>query len=125
MTKVPIEDTPALDVEQRITTIAEIMRLNGITADLVTGKLADEYQRPFEGIYFMSGDLELAHVHFISGRALDESVDVPSIVARQGLVMAGITALVIGQVVSAAHDIYDQGGDLLDERFDSLPGFNS
>jgi hypothetical protein len=74
--------------------------------------------RRYEGISFIGPEDEIGEVRFVDGRLVVE--DTTEIERR--LRVQGFVNEVIRPVQRAASIVYAEGSDLLDERFDSLPG---
>ena len=92
------------------------MQTNRLDAVFVEGDLDDG--RSYEGISFMGPDEQVGEVRFAEGKLVPE--DVSEIERR--LRVRGFVNEVIRPVQRAASAVYAEGSDLLDERFDSLPG---
>ena len=107
-------------VEQRLAGVADFMQANGIGALLVDGETSERIR--YEGISFTlpSGD-SAGDVIFVDGQAVPAT---PEEIERR-LKTPGFINNVVRPVLRAAGTVYSEGGDLLDERFDVLPGFNS
>lgn len=107
-----------LSVEQRLSSVADFMRQRGISAVLIQGTLDDG--RSYEGVSLMGhGSNELGDVVFSEGKALIASVKEH----RERLEVSGLTSQVVRPLQRAVHELYKEGCDLLDERFNVLPGF--
>lgn len=117
------EETPVLSIEDRLAQVALIMNLTGMSAALIDGRLGDD--RPYEGVSLIHGDLELGQVRFAERTLISKQVDAERIKEERDLMMAGLATYALQEVVSAAQEVYCQDGDLLDERFNVLPGFDS
>jgi hypothetical protein len=109
----------AITAEEHLAGAAAFMNEHGISAVLVSGDF-DDGQR-FEGIGFADDKHDLGEVRFVGGRVLEASIEEQ----ERRLAVAGFVNRVVRPVQRAAHSIYEQGGDLLDERLDVLPGFDA
>lgn len=115
----PGDSGQALAVEQRLQGAADFMASHRINAVLVDGNLDDGSS--FEGIAFMGKEGEVGEVRFGDGKLLE--VEIEELERR--LAVAGFVNNVVRPVQRAAAAVYEEGSDLLDERFDVLPGFES
>lgn len=104
-------------VTEHLERAAAFMQTNRLNAVFVEGDLDDG--RRYEGISFMGPDEEVGEVRFAKGKLVAESL--PEIERR--LRVQGFVKEVVRPVQRAASVVYSEGSDLLDERFDSLPGF--
>jgi len=77
--------------------------------------------KPYEGVSLVSRELnELGDLLFSEGKIVNASVEEH----ERRLRTAGLINHVVRPLQRAAHGVYEDGGDLLDERFDVLPGFS-
>lgn len=95
---------------------AAFMQTNRVEAVFVQGDLDDG--RSYEGISFMGPDKEIGEVRFAEGKPLAEDLSE----TERRLRVEGFVNNVIRPVQRAASIVYAEDSDLLDERFDSLPG---
>lgn len=105
----------ARTAESHLAQAADFMQTNGIDAVFVSGTLDDG--RDYEGISFMMQPVgELGNVLFADGEALATDAEE----AGRRLAVSGFVTEVVRPVMRAAHSVYGEGSDLLDERFDVL-----
>ncbi len=103
-------------VEEYLQGAAAFMQTSRLQAVFVEGTLNDG--RSYEGIAFQSPDEELGEVKFAGGELVQEDI----VEIERRLKVRGFVNEVIRPVQRAALAVYAEGSDLLDERFDSLPG---
>ena len=107
-------------VEDKLAGVASFMTAQGLQGVLIEGTL--ENKKPYEGISFMDSEgEEVARIRFSEGRPLPAD----SSEVERRLRIPGLITEVLRPVQRAAAGVYNEGSDLLDERFDVLPGFTS
>lgn len=113
---------PSATVESRLQGAADFMRAHGISGVFVMGDLSDD--RWYEGISFWQAsggqEREIGEVLFSGGSLL--AVDRSELERRHE--QPGFVNEVVHPLQQAARVVYLEGLDLLDERFNVIPGFN-
>ena len=114
-----IDQLSPLTPEQHLKRAATFMAMHGINAVLVDGTLGDG--RSYEGLSFMGDRNEIGELRFADGEPLPIGTDELS----SRLKVQGFISEVIEPTLCAASAVYQGGSDLLDGRFNVLPGFTS
>ena len=112
-----MSDRESVNIEDRLARAATFMSAHRLQGVYIEGALKDK--RQYEGISFMDSEgREVAEVRFVEGEALVIGTEE----VERRLRIPGLITEVIKPVQRAAAGIYEEGYDLLDERFDTLPG---
>jgi hypothetical protein len=112
-----LSENSAQSVDQ-LQQVAGFMQEHDITATLLSGRLEDG--KLYEGITFeCPPGNEIGRVLFTDGHLVSPPID--ELERRLGT--PGFVNHVVRPVQRAAAIVYKEGADLLDERFDVLPGF--
>lgn len=112
------EEVTSISVEQRLQGAANFMLSKDIDALRAIGTLDDD--RSVEGIIFRGADeVAVGLVLFSEGRPIEIGADE----LQRRLAVPGFINEVVRPVLRAATVVYREGSDLLDERFNVLPGF--